>query len=129
MGGSGAVWVRGMNGQLTIFDLLPQSTPNINDISEEEAVRIVGERLGIVFVRNPKSEQWEGKNGKLKLSLEYDHFCLDDNQDLFLGAGYTFGTSGGGSPCSGIDGAVKYLKAKLEKYGRQNKALQHRRRN
>lgn len=109
-----------MIGQMTIFDFLPVEYPDINDVDEREAVRIVGEQLGITFTYNKRFEEWEYKKGRIRLSLEYDHFNLDDNHELFFGAGYNIsgGThEGGGSPCSSIESVVEYLKAALKKVG------------
>ena len=103
--------------QLTIFDWLTELNeyPDINDVTEAEAVKIVGEQIGVVFVYNQKYEYWCGKRGKLKLTMEYDHFVPGvNNQDLFLGTGYSYGTSGGGSPCSGIEEAISWFRRKMD---------------
>ena len=102
-----------MTGQMIIFDYM--YTPDINDISEEEAVKLVGERIGVKFTWNPVFEMWLYKKGRLRLNMNYDRFVLDDNKDLFLGVGWDYGTSGGGSPCSGIDDAVEYFQRVLER--------------
>ena len=81
--------------QLTIFDWLPEKIyPDINETKEEDAVRMVGDALGLVF--------------------RYDHFNLEHDKSLFLGADWELGTSGGGSPCRGIGHAIEYLRRKYE---------------
>jgi hypothetical protein len=98
--------------QMTIFEWLqPERTsyPDINDIDEAEAVRLVWDALGVKFIWNDFFALWIGKKGKLRMDLEYSHFDLDDNHDLFLGAGYECGTSGGASPTSGIEEAIAYV--------------------
>lgn len=115
-----------MYEQLSIFDWMPTlrpGFPDINDIPEEEAVRIVGENLGIVFTHDKKFRDWRWKRGRLRLSMEYGHFTLDDNHDLFLGTGYEYrgseeegGYCGGASPCSGIEETINWFKSKLERY-------------
>ena len=108
-----------MYEQLSIFDWMPtlrQGFPDINDIPEEEAVRIVAENLGITFAYDKKFEQWRWKKGKLILSMNYGNFILDDNHDLFLGTMYSYGTEGGASPCSGIEETINWFKSKLEEY-------------
>ena len=109
-----------MYEQLTIFDWMPtlrKEFPDINDIPETEAVRIVGENLGVTFTYDKKFDQWRWKKGKLILSMDYDNFILDDNHDLFLGTMYSYGcTEGGASPCSGIEEAINWFKSKLERY-------------
>lgn len=105
-----------MTGQMSIFDYL--SAPDINDISEEEAVKLVGDRIGVKFTWNPVFKMWLYKKGRLRLNMNYDNFMLDDNKDLFLGVGWDCGTSGGGSPCSGIDEAVEYFQRVIAREGR-----------
>ena len=103
-----------MNGQISIFDLLEAETPNINDITEAEAVRIVGERLGVQFKYNSFFEEWQAQVGKMELSCEYSHFSEGINDGrLFLGVGWRLRTSSGGRPCDGINETVRYFKNKL----------------
>ncbi len=115
-----------MDGQISIFDWMPEAVPavafpNINDITEETAVRMVGNEIGVEFVYNELFHHWEAKVGKMKLDLEYSRFNLDNNHDLFLGAGYMFGSGGGGRPCDSIEDAVKYFRKKIgERNGRHN---------
>lgn len=110
-----------MYEQLSIFDWMPTACtptayPDIKNISEAEAVRIVGEEIGMTFAYNDRFREWQAKRGKLKLSMEYGHFNLNDNHDLFLGVGYAFGTDGGGSPSNGIEAAIKYFERVKERY-------------
>lgn len=102
--------------QMSIFDFLPSSTPDINDITEAEAVKLVGEQLGVKFIYNAFFEQWEAKKGRAKMGLTYDHFNGVHNNALFLGTHIDIGTAGAGAPCSGIDDAVKWFKTHLEKW-------------
>ena len=103
--------------QMTIFDFLqPDQSeyPDINTISEAEAVRIVGDALGVRFVWSEFFHTWQAVKRKVKLTLNYSHFNLLDNHDLFLSAGYDYKTGGGGSPCRGIREAIAYLEKKVE---------------
>ena len=85
-----------MNYQMSIFDLLEEETPNIIDITEAEAVRIVGERLGVQFKYSPFFGEWQAQVGKMELSCEYAHFSKGINGGrLFLGVGWSLGTEGG----------------------------------
>ena len=103
-----------MNGQMSIFDLLEAETPKIDDITEAEAVRIVGERLGVQFKYNSTFGEWQTQVGKMKLGCEYDHFSEGINDGrLFLGVRWSLGTSGGACPCYGIDETVKYFRNRL----------------
>lgn len=109
-----------MIGQISLFDWMPQPVrpfPDINMITEEEAVRIIGQELNVQFTWDARLRYWKSRMGRLRLSLEYDHFNLPDNHDLFIGTGYEIGTSGGGAPCSGIAEAVKYFQHQIDRYG------------
>ena len=101
--------------QLTIFDWLPEQIyPDINETKEEDAVRMVGDALGVVFRYDYFQERWRAKKGRFRMGLEYDHFNLEHDKSLFLGADWELGTSGGGSPCRGIGHAIEYLRRKYE---------------
>lgn len=102
--------------QMTIYEWLQPAYPDINDIDEAEAVRLVGDALGVKFIWNDFFAQWIGKKGKLRMAMEYDHFVLDDNHDLFLGVDYSFGTAGGASPTRGIKEAIEYFKDAMREY-------------
>lgn len=104
-----------MGRQLTIFDWMPEKPPDINDISEAEAVQTVGDRLGVKFTYDPFFKDYRAKIGKIILRLSYGHFFSEiNNGALYLGADYMYGTSGGGSPCHGIEDAVDYLNDCIE---------------
>lgn len=110
------------DGQLSIFDWIPNlasSFPPLTEITEAEAVRIVGEQIGKVFVYNTKFSEWEAKIDKhRKLSMEYSHYRMTDCTDLFLGVGYTARDEGGGSLCDTIEEAVEYFKRRLAEWAK-----------
>jgi len=58
-------------------------------------------------------EYWEGKVGKLKLSIEYDHYVIG-NRSLFLSAGWQKGTSGGGAPCDSIEETILWMQRVMQ---------------
>lgn len=102
--------------QMTIFDFLQPEFPDINTISEAEAVRIVGDALGVEFTYSEFFNEWAARKGKTRLYLNYSNFNLPDNYDLFLDAGYDRRNpcyEGGGRPCASIEEAIKYLKSKI----------------
>lgn len=66
------------------------------------------------FVYNELHKRWMAKKGKLKMDLNYSHYTLKDNHDLFLGAGWQYGTSGGASPCHGIGDAINYFQRAIK---------------
>lgn len=95
-----------MYEQMSIFDFLPSSYPDINTIPEAEAVRIIGEAIGVRFAPG-KFGDWRGKSGRMTLSAKYRHYI--DNNRLFVGLGWCLGTSGGGAPCDSIKDAIKWF--------------------
>lgn len=105
-----------IDGQMSIFDFLPSTTPDINDITEAEAVRLVGEQLGVKFTYNAFFDQWQAKKGRARMGLSYDHFDGVFDNVLFLGTNIDIETSGAAAPCSGIDEAVNWFKTYLEKW-------------
>lgn len=101
--------------QMTIFEWLSESIkedgyPDINDIDEAEAVRIVGENTGLSFSLDKYFKEWIAKKGDLKFDLHYRHFKMKDNNDLFLGAGWNFKQNEGASiPAESIDQVIKFF--------------------
>ena len=113
-----------MVGQMTLFDWMSEQTPDINNIPESEAARIVGERIGVQFVYNSHLEEWRAKVGKMNLFLRYGNFSKGINGGrLSLGAGWILRTSGGSAPFSGIDEAVEYLKSRIANMGKYEKEI------
>lgn len=104
-----------MTDQINLFQIM--EAPDINDVSEEDAVKFVGNRLGVLFAYNEFLGRWEAKRGKMTMALAYDHYFPDvfDGQ-LYLGADYRIEDSGGGCPCSGIDEATAYFERKLKEW-------------
>ena len=86
----------------------------IAKITEAEAVRIVGDAIGVKFAWSEFFNVWIAQKGKLRLNLKYGNFNLPDNHDLFLSTGYDCKMGGGGVPCKSIEEAIKYLKTKME---------------
>lgn len=104
------------DGQMSIYDFMKPTYPDINDIPEEEAVRIVGEAIGMEFFYSTKFQDWRSLKKGIVLTMEYGHFTLDDNHDLFLGTGYNTRNAGGGSPCDGIEEAINWFRRVMDDY-------------
>lgn len=100
--------------QLSIFDWMT-SYPDINDISESQAVQMVGDAIGVKFEWSEFFDTWLAKVGKTRLDLKYGHFVLADNHDLYIGVGYwkEDKKEGGGFPLESIEKAIKYFKAHI----------------
>lgn len=93
-------------GQMTIWDFLP---PDINTMPEAEAVGIIADATGISFEYNPRWKYWEGKAGRVRFTLAYSRYTEDGR--LFMSAGYSAGTSGGGAPCDTIGQTISWIEA------------------
>lgn len=104
-----------MAEQMNIFQLM--TAPDINDCSEEEAVEIIGNRLGVKFIWNEFFDRWQGRKGKMELALRYSHFFPDvfDGR-LFLGADYWIEHGGGSCPCDSIDEATEYFEKAIARW-------------
>ena len=105
-----------VNEQLSIFDYIESEHPDIHDINEEDMVEIIWREIGVSFTYDTRLGEWFTRIGKLKLTLEYSHYNLLDNHDLFISCGYSYRTSGGGRPCDTIREAVEWFKKKREEY-------------
>ena len=99
-------------GQMTIYDFLVADAdyPNINDIEEAEAVRIVGDAIGVCFKYNDYFGEWQAKiNKSTTLGIHYSNYVLDDNKDRFLACGFSYKQGGAGAPCDDIRSAVEWF--------------------
>ena len=103
-----------MYKQLTIFDWMRPEYPDIHDISEAEVAKIVGDAIGMTFKHD--GERWCARIKNYLIDLEYDHYDLEDNHDLFLGIGYDNKKdhSGGGAPTDSIEEAIAYIKRRIK---------------
>lgn len=109
-----------MDGQMTIFDLMPLDYPSIEDVTEEELAQIIGDALGVRFVYMEFFDNWQAKTKKMRLDFEISNYQLADNHNKFIGCGYTLGTSGGGAPRDSVEDAIKWFKMILEREGGKN---------
>ena len=114
-----------MDGQMSIFDFLPQQAehPDFHNMTEAEMVSYVGKVLGVTFQYNNHLEYWEcfvSKKRKFKLELCFSHYCHnwkkdEANGELFISVGYNYTHGGGGSPCDSFEEAIDYFKRTLER--------------
>lgn len=113
--------------QLTIFDLMP-SEPFEGKTIEQIAAEI-SMLVGIEF--KPKVWEWNdhqtveyvaklGKKDELTIDEDFYQTRDERNGKRFIGVGFTFGSSGGGSPCDSIDEAVEYLRKRKQEHERFN---------
>lgn len=114
-----------MEGQMTIFEFLPQ-TADFCTMPESEVMEIISKRIGVKLVREsePKFKEriYRAKIGKVNLSACIGTYSVthEGSQTLIAGhkhIGCGWGTSkeGGGSPCNSIDEAVEYLQAAIQR--------------
>ena len=107
-----------MDGQMTIFDFLPQ-TDDFCTMSESDVMNIISKRIGIRLVYDRHLEEYAAKVGKVRISAEISKYkCTHDGTAViaghtFIGCGWGTTNAGGGSPCNSIDEAVTYLAAAI----------------
>ena len=53
-----------MKGQISIFDWMPPEQPSFDDVQEPEAVRRVGDALGLTFRYDERFQEWAAKAGR-----------------------------------------------------------------
>lgn len=114
-----------MDGQMSIFDILPIGNTEaicIDATPEDEMVKLIGYALGIVFKYNGHLEQYEHVQRKLKLTVQYSNYDLEDNHDRFISCGWDNSKthSGGGRPCDSMEEAVKYLRTVMKNEREKN---------
>ena len=113
-----------MTRQLTILDMVEQVStyPDINDITESEMAKLVGNALGLNFKYNQDFERYEAniptrkRSQKPKISVSFRNYAMDDNHDRFLSAGYTYNLGGGGGGYPTIEKALEYLEKRVDEF-------------
>ena len=102
----------GMTGQMTIWDFLPSES--LEDIPEEEMVQRIGNAIGVNFVWNDYYKEYQAKLKGYTLSVEYDRYCIDLDEDIgaghrFVGVGFMKKGEGCAGPCDSIDEAIEWF--------------------
>ena len=110
-----------IDGQLSIFDWMEDfdpakeakqaaGYPALDDIPEEKAIKIIGNRIGVNFTWNSFFERYEAKVGKITLDACYDHYLPEINDGrLMLSIGYNGKNFGGGTASDSIEEAIDYF--------------------
>lgn len=111
-----------MDGQMTIFDFLPQEA-DFTSMPESEVMDAISQRIGVRLVLDKHLEEYSAKVGKRKISAEIDTYsCTHEGSATiieghkFISVGWADSNGGGGRPCNSIDEAVEYL---LDALGRK----------
>lgn len=103
--------------QLSLFD--SEALPDINSITEEQAVALVGERIGVKFQYSDFYNLWRAKIGKMEIDMNYGHYSFGDKR-LYVGVGFTYNEPndycGGSAPCDKLERAIDWLKDKIRRY-------------
>ena len=112
--------------QMTVFEFLPK--PNdLDALPEADMVKLIGDALGVEFTYDSFFEEYAAKlSKKLKLTLEYDNYFVDEwDEDgkgaRFVSCGWDQGTSGGGAPRDSVTGAIEYFRGVMRKYVKDDK--------
>lgn len=109
-----------MEGQISIFELLPPEERPIEEMSSEDIARIIGQAIGLKFLPSEWFDEMRAKPYKnLEFTVRKSFYSCDtvNNKkgDAFIGCGYSFGTSGAGSPVDSIEDAIKFFERALER--------------
>lgn len=115
-----------MDGQMTIFEFLPQEE-DFCQMSESEVMNIISQRIGVKLVMESEckfkeARSYTAKVGKVNLSAHIDTYSVthEGSQTLiaghkYIGCGWGTSCEGGGKPCKSIDEAVEYLKNAIQR--------------
>lgn len=104
--------------QMTLFELEPTNV-DINAISEEEAVRLIGGAVGLNFINRGFPFGWVAGDKKLSFSVHYSNYSIGDKR-RFIACGYDYHKNGdiGGSgrPCDTIEEAIVFFRKGIERW-------------
>ena len=110
-----------MEGQMTIFDFLPQpETKSLENLPEDEMVRLMSEATGLDF-KPEHSMSWLGKElytakkGKETYSISYAN-CFSFRKNEYvksISCSYDYGTGGCGVAIDNLDDAIQFFKKRL----------------
>ena len=111
-------------GQVSLFDLLPQS--EVDELTEEDVMEQVSQRLKLSFDRievNNAFQSWHQYKCKLKnVELTIDGFSTYDTMDekdgqrmILVGFSSKKNHGGGGAPCDNVDEVVEYFKRIIDR--------------
>lgn len=108
-----------MEGQMTIFEFLPQES-DFATMPESQVIEIISKRIGV----NLKWDEncYAAKVGKLRITAKISTYgCTHPGSKTmiagrkFISCGWGTTTEGGCGPRDSIDEAVEYLQASLNK--------------
>lgn len=99
---------------MTIYDFLKPTYPSINEITEEEAVRHIGNALGIDFKYNEFMYRWEAKENKVTLGARYGYYL--DGGRRFIGVDVENKQAGGCAPVDSIEDAIAWFRKRMEDF-------------
>ena len=118
-----------MQGQMTIFEFLPQEADFVT-MDLEQVAEIISNKVGVKLNYDDYLEEYMGTVGKIKITVGMSTYKVthEGSETLiaghkFIGAGWGMSTEGGGRPCDSIDEAVEYLQKALSKGARHEKHL------
>lgn len=114
-----------MNGQMTIFEFLPQEA-DFATMPEARVMEIISQRIGVNLVYDNHLEEYAAMVGKVKISAEISTYsCTHEGSETliaghkFISVGWSMSTEGGGGPKDSIDDAVSYLQSIISQHGRK----------
>ena len=110
-----------MEGQMTIFDFLPQpEAKSLENLPEDEMVRLMSEATGLDFKPTQAQkylghELYEAKRGKETYSIGYmNAFSFRKNEYVkSISCSYSYGTGGCSVAIDNLDDAIQFFKKRL----------------
>ena len=102
-------------GQLSLFDLLPQQE-DLETIPPDKMAEMIGTAVGVKLSWNERFFQYEGRIGKVTVSVEYDYFAEGVfGGRKFIGASVSLPHGGTSCPCDSITEAIEFIRRVLPK--------------
>lgn len=95
--------------QMTIFDFIPSE---LETTPLEEAVKRIGEALGLKFSWNNYLEHYEAKIKQYTVDVYYGRYSYKERQgERYIGCGISNRLGGSHGPQDSIEEAIGFLKA------------------
>lgn len=100
-------------GQMTIFDFLkPQERP-LEDLPEDEMVKMITDATGLNFRHIDSFWGWQCKRRGVTFSVQYDNYT--ENFRRFIGADWQTNKQGQSSPCNSVQEAIDFFRKAIRR--------------
>lgn len=100
-------------GQMNIFDFLTPLEIPLDDLPEDEMVKMIAEATGLDFKYIDDFWGWQFKKQNVTFSVHYSNYNMTDSTARFISTGFDTLKQGVGSPCDSIEEAIRFFKRAL----------------